>query len=154
MSSPVATDSADGVTVITMDDGKANALSFEMFAALNEALDRCSAAGDVALEERPVPDYYIVRAGADENSRVLEYSGSGGGPGPTIGANVPVKDVRPMTMPDGCRVAVVLTRSGLLSYLDLHALHLLPLPAVEVHGASRIYVPPWDSPRRSASGKR
>lgn len=113
-----------------------------------------TAAGDVALEERPVPDYYIVRAGADENSRVLEYSGSGGGPGPTIGANVPVKDVRPMTMPDGCRVAVVLTRSGLLSYLDLHALHLLPLPAVEVHGASRIYVPPWDSPRRSASGKR
>lgn len=49
MSSPVTTDSADGVTMITMDDGKANALSFEMFAGINEALDRCEAAGDVAL---------------------------------------------------------------------------------------------------------
>ncbi|MEZ5267413.1 MAG: hypothetical protein R2789_02190 [Microthrixaceae bacterium] len=45
----MTTDSADGVTMITMDDGKANALSFEMFAGINEALDRCEAAGDVAL---------------------------------------------------------------------------------------------------------
>lgn len=49
MFSAVATDSSDGVTTVTMDDGKANALSFDMFAALNEALDRCEADGTVPL---------------------------------------------------------------------------------------------------------
>ena len=49
MSSPIKTESADGVTTIVMDDGKANALSFEMFSALGEALDGCEQAGEVAL---------------------------------------------------------------------------------------------------------
>ena len=49
MPPPVATESADGVTTIVMDDGKANALTFEMFAGINDSLDRCEADGDVAL---------------------------------------------------------------------------------------------------------
>lgn len=49
MPPPLATESADGVTTIVMDDGKANALTFEMFAGINDSLDRCEADGDVAL---------------------------------------------------------------------------------------------------------
>jgi len=39
----------DGVAEIAMDDGKANALSNEMFAALNEAFDRAEADGAVVV---------------------------------------------------------------------------------------------------------
>lgn len=47
-------EAADGVAVVTMDDGKANVLSFAMFEELNAALDR-AAADDlvVALAGRP-----------------------------------------------------------------------------------------------------
>ena len=50
----VESTSADGVTTLVMDDGKANALTFEMFEALAAGLDRAEAAGDaVVLAGRP-----------------------------------------------------------------------------------------------------
>lgn len=39
----------DGIAVITMDDGKANAFSFDMMAALNTALDEAEAKADVIV---------------------------------------------------------------------------------------------------------
>ena len=45
----VSTESSGGVTTIVMDDGKANAFSFDMFDALNSALDQAEADGDVVL---------------------------------------------------------------------------------------------------------
>lgn len=46
--------SADGVTTLVMDDGKANALTFEMFEALATGLDAAEEAGDaVVLAGRP-----------------------------------------------------------------------------------------------------
>jgi enoyl-CoA hydratase len=43
MSEVVRYDVADSVAMITMDDGKANALTFEMFAQLGDAFDRAEA---------------------------------------------------------------------------------------------------------------
>ena len=39
----------DGIAVITLDDGKANALSFDMMATLNAALDEAEANADVII---------------------------------------------------------------------------------------------------------
>jgi enoyl-CoA hydratase len=52
---PVRYANADGVATVTMDDGKANALSPSMLAAVNEALDRAEreGAGAVVLAGRP-----------------------------------------------------------------------------------------------------
>lgn len=60
---------ADGTATITMDDGKANALSIDMIAALGEAVDRAEADGAVVvLTGRPGMfsggfDLGVVRAG-------------------------------------------------------------------------------------------
>ena len=52
--SPVTYTLTNGVALIQMDDGKANALSYEMLTALNEALDRADAeAQSVVLAGRP-----------------------------------------------------------------------------------------------------
>lgn len=45
----VESTSEDGVTTLVMDDGKANALTFEMFEALGACLDEAEAAGDVVV---------------------------------------------------------------------------------------------------------
>jgi len=61
---------ADGVATITMDDGKVNALSPAMFAALNEAMDKAEADGAVVLlQGRPG----VFSAGFDLN--VLRLGG-------------------------------------------------------------------------------
>ena len=39
----------DGIAVITLDDGKANAFSFDMMAALNDAMDKAEAEADVII---------------------------------------------------------------------------------------------------------
>jgi enoyl-CoA hydratase len=69
---------ADGVATITMDDGKANALSPAMFAALNAALDRAEEEGAVAvvLAGRPGRfsggfDLGVLRAGGPEAEGML-----------------------------------------------------------------------------------
>jgi enoyl-CoA hydratase len=49
MNTPVSYDVADGVATLTMDDGKANAISLAMLAALNDALDRAEAEGAVVV---------------------------------------------------------------------------------------------------------
>jgi enoyl-CoA hydratase len=66
----VTTSTVDGVFTITMDDGKANALSPAMFAALNEALDGAdkSGANGVVVAGRPGRfsggfDLNVLRAG-------------------------------------------------------------------------------------------
>lgn len=69
---------ADGVATIVMDDGKANALSPAMFAALNEALDRAEKEGAVAvvLAGRPGRfsggfDLGVLRAGGPDAEGML-----------------------------------------------------------------------------------
>jgi enoyl-CoA hydratase len=48
MASPaVTTERRDGVLIVHLDDGKANALSFDVIAAINEAIDEAEAADDV-----------------------------------------------------------------------------------------------------------
>ena len=49
MSAKVTTQIDDGVAVITLDDGKANALGSEMWTLLNSALDEAEAAGAVVI---------------------------------------------------------------------------------------------------------
>lgn len=49
MTSPVTLSSTDTHTLLTLDDGKANALSFDMFEALDSALDEAAAAGKVLV---------------------------------------------------------------------------------------------------------
>ena len=52
--SPVTYTLTNGVALVQMDDGKANALSYEMLTALNTALDRADAeAQSVVLAGRP-----------------------------------------------------------------------------------------------------
>lgn len=45
----VESTAADGVTTLVMDDGKVNALTFEMFDGIADGLDRAEAAGDVVV---------------------------------------------------------------------------------------------------------
>ncbi|WP_439102792.1 crotonase/enoyl-CoA hydratase family protein [Congregibacter sp.] len=78
-------------TLLTMDDGKANALSFAMFDAFNAALDTAEAAGKVLIiAGRPgkfsagfdlsvmgaggEPMMKLLRAGADLSVRLLTFS--------------------------------------------------------------------------------
>lgn len=49
MSNLVTLSASDTHTLVTIDDGKANALSFDMFDALNTALDEAEKAGKVVL---------------------------------------------------------------------------------------------------------
>ena len=55
MADSVAYELRDGVAIISLDDGKANALSFDVLAAINEGLDRGEAdgAGAVLIAGRP-----------------------------------------------------------------------------------------------------
>ena len=49
MSELASVDIQDTHVLITMDDGKANALGFDMFDAVNAALDEAEAAGKVVV---------------------------------------------------------------------------------------------------------
>lgn len=49
MPTPVTYDLADGIATITIDDGKANALSLDMLNAIGSALDRAEADGAVVV---------------------------------------------------------------------------------------------------------
>jgi enoyl-CoA hydratase len=77
MDSPVSVRTVDAVTVITMDDGKVNALSPAMFAALNAAFDGAEAAGGpVILTGRPGRfsagfDLKVLSALNDESKSLL-----------------------------------------------------------------------------------
>ena len=90
MSELVTTDVRDGVAVITLDDGKANALSHDAITALDEALDKAEAEADaVALFGRegkfsagfdlgvmragPAAARDLVTAGAELFLRQLEF---------------------------------------------------------------------------------
>jgi enoyl-CoA hydratase len=46
-------DAGDGIAVLTMDDGKANAFDLDAFAALDAAFDACADAAAVVLAGRP-----------------------------------------------------------------------------------------------------
>jgi enoyl-CoA hydratase len=78
VTSLVTYEMADGVAVLTLDDGKANVLSLEMLAAINDALDQ-AAADDavVVLTGRPGIfsggfDLKVLRAGGEDAARMLE----------------------------------------------------------------------------------
>jgi enoyl-CoA hydratase len=78
MTDPVSYELAGGIATITLDDGKANALSPTMLAAINEALDR--ALGDeaiVILTGRPGIfsggfDLKVLGAGGPDAGQMLE----------------------------------------------------------------------------------
>jgi len=78
MSAPVTYHFADGVATITIDDGKANALSFAMLAAIGEALDRADADGAIViLNGRPGIfsggfDLNVMRAGGNDTALLVE----------------------------------------------------------------------------------
>lgn len=77
MSASTTSTSNDGVTTIVMDDGKANALSFEMFEGLTGALDAAEEFGDaVVLAGRPGRfsggfDLGVLTAFDDDAARLL-----------------------------------------------------------------------------------
>lgn len=90
MSELVTTADEGSYTLLTMDDGKANALSFDMLAALKAALDEVEQAGKVVvLAGRPGKfsagfdlsvmsrgddsTVQLLRAGADLSSRLMEF---------------------------------------------------------------------------------
>lgn len=78
MGSLVSYELSDGVATITMDDGKANALSLAMLAEINEALDQTIADDAVVvLTGRPGIfcggfDLRVLRAGGDDAAQMLE----------------------------------------------------------------------------------
>jgi enoyl-CoA hydratase len=69
---------ADGVATITMDDGKANALSSPMIAAVNEALDRAASDDAVVVLTGRLGifsggfDLSVLGAGGPDAARMLE----------------------------------------------------------------------------------
>ena len=91
MSAPrVSYEFSDGIATLTMDDGKANAMSVAMLRALNDALDRAQADGaavlltgragmfsggfDLAVFKRgPDELYRMLEAGARITERLLSY---------------------------------------------------------------------------------
>lgn len=80
MDSPVSVRTVDAITIITMDDGKANALSPAMFVGLNAAFDEAEAAGGpVILTGRPGRfsagfDLKVLSA-LNEESKALQRAG-------------------------------------------------------------------------------
>jgi enoyl-CoA hydratase len=70
MDTPATLRKADSISVITMDDGKANALSPTMFVALNSCLDQAEAAGG--------PVVLLGRAGRFSGGFDLKVLGGGG----------------------------------------------------------------------------
>jgi enoyl-CoA hydratase len=78
MDEPVSYRVADGIATITMDDGKANALSLTMLSAVNRALDRASAdEATVILTGRPGIfsggfDLRVLGAGGADAGRMLD----------------------------------------------------------------------------------
>ncbi len=67
-----------GVATITIDDGKANVLSFDMLAAINEALDRADADDAIVILSGRQGifsggfDLQVMRAGGAETARLVE----------------------------------------------------------------------------------
>ena len=78
MPGPVSYRLVDGVAIITMDDGKANALSLGMIGALNDALDRATSDGAVVLLTGREGifsggfDLKVLGAGGPDAARMLE----------------------------------------------------------------------------------
>jgi len=77
MASPIQTTITDGVAVVRIDDGKANALGHEMIDSLVAALDRAEADADaVALLGRPGRfsagfDLAVMKQGAETSQRLV-----------------------------------------------------------------------------------
>lgn len=86
----LTTSHADGVTTITLDDGKANAMSLEMLTAIGGALDEAEQAGEVVLLvgregkfsagydlgtflKGVEPLYGMLRAGAELSYRMVNF---------------------------------------------------------------------------------
>jgi enoyl-CoA hydratase len=78
MSPLVTYEDRDGVALITMDDGKVNALSSVMWSELNAALDRAESTGAVAvISGRPGVfsggfDLKVLRAGEEDAEAMLD----------------------------------------------------------------------------------
>lgn len=80
MPAPVTTSIADGVATITLDDGKANALSQPMAEAIGAALDQAEAARAVVLRGRPGVlcggfDLKVIRGGTPADRTAMTRAG-------------------------------------------------------------------------------
>lgn len=74
---PITLDHRDGVALVVMDDGKANALSHSMLDALDSVLDRAADADALVLAGRPGKfcagfDLSVVQQGPAEASALME----------------------------------------------------------------------------------
>lgn len=80
MPAPVTTSIADGVATITLDDGKANALSQPMAEAIGAALDQAEAARAIVLRGRPGVlcggfDLKVIRGGTPADRTAMTRAG-------------------------------------------------------------------------------
>ncbi len=80
MPAPITTSIADGVATITLDDGKANALSQPMAEAIGAALDQAEAARAIVLRGRPGVlcggfDLKVIRGGTPADRTAMTRAG-------------------------------------------------------------------------------
>jgi enoyl-CoA hydratase len=80
MPAPVTLAIANGIATLTLDDGKANALSQPMAEAIGEALDQASSARAVVLRGRPGVlcagfDLKVIRAGTPDQRSAMTRAG-------------------------------------------------------------------------------
>ena len=71
----------DGIGVITLNDGKANAFSFDMMAALESCMDKAEAEADVIVltaEGRAMCAGFDLKVMKEQPDRVAEMVGNGG----------------------------------------------------------------------------
>ena len=71
----------DGVAVIKLDDGKANAFSFDMMAAVNQAMDEAEAGADVIIitgRDGVMCAGFDLKVMQNEPEKVPEMVGNGG----------------------------------------------------------------------------
>jgi len=84
MTAAITTERRDGVLIITLDDGKANALSFDMLAAINDAIDSAETdegVGAIVLAGRPgkfCAGFDLGVMLGDDMSAIVELVAQGG----------------------------------------------------------------------------
>ncbi len=81
MSDLVSLKIEDGIAIMTLDDGKANALSFAMMEALNATLDEAEAKADVIIltgNSKATSAGFDLKVMQNEPDRVADMVGTGG----------------------------------------------------------------------------
>ena len=72
---------SDGIAIITLDDGKANAFSFDMMVAINDAMDEAEASADVIIitgRDGVMCAGFDLKVMQNDANKVPEMVGNGG----------------------------------------------------------------------------